>query len=433
MDMKYLQRAITNKILSRMKLDQVIVLSGARQTGKTTLCVDMIPQFLNLPFTYISFDDPDERLRFRHSGISILETIKTPLVILDEVQKIPVLFEHLKFVIDKQKRAINKVKKTFIITGSSELLLLKNIKETLAGRAALLYLFPFSLAEVLEYQSKSLLTQLWEGKKIKNEDIKNFDALSPEKKRTAMRMAKIHRTWGGFPPVWQREENEHKINWLKDYRTTYLERDISDVGQVSNLDMFSLVQKMLCSRSAQLLSISEIARDVTLAVNTVKRYINLLQLSLQCYLIPPFFSNISKRFVKSPKLYFMDNGLIKAILGEMSIHDSALYENWIFSELLKWKQLQAREPELFFYRTAAGKEIDFLLIGEQQIIPIEIKFSQVISSTDARNVISFLEEYQHLASTGIIVYPGKEMHQVVKNVWAIPDWFLFVEILSLQK
>lgn len=279
----------------------------------------------------------------------------------------------------------------------------------------------FSLAEILECKSKSLLTELWESKKLRNEDIKGYDALSPEKKRSAMRIARIHQTWGGFPPVWQREETEDKINWLKDYRTTYLERDISDVGQVSNLDMFIMVQKMLSTRTAQLLSLSEIAREVTLAVNTVKRYINLLQRSLQCYLVPPFFSNVSKRFIKSPKLYFLDIGLIKAILGELSIHDSALYENWIFSELLKWKQLQTIEPELYFYRTAAGKEIDFLLIGKRKIVPLEITFSQVVSSTDARNMVSFLEEYRQLASTGIIIYPGKEMHLVMKNIWAIPD------------
>ena len=144
--MDYLQRNITNVLLSRINSEQILVITGARQTGKTTLCENLLPKLLNLPMTYISFDDPDERLRFQHSAIAILESIETAVIILDEVQKIPSLFDPLKYVVDKQSKL--GLKKIIILTGSSQLLLMKNIKETLAGRVALFNLYPFSLSEV---------------------------------------------------------------------------------------------------------------------------------------------------------------------------------------------------------------------------------------------------------------------------------------------
>ena len=140
-----------------------------------------------------------------------------------------------------------------------------------------------------------------------------------------------------------------------------------------DIDTFVLTQKLLCARTGQILSISEGARDASLAVNTVKRYINLLTMSFQCYLLPPYFENVSKRLIKSPKIFFPDAGLNRVTLGEMSIHAGAAYESWVFSELTKWKQLQLVEPDLFFYRTSGGREIDFLLVGNGKVVSLEAR------------------------------------------------------------
>ena len=423
--MDYFNRDILPIIASRMKQDPVIVITGARQTGKTTLCEFQLPGTLDLTFTYISFDDPDERQRFQKAGVSILETIETPLVILDEVQKIPSIFDPLKLVIDRQRKKNGGSNKTFILTGSSQLLLLKNIRETLAGRVALCHMYPLSIHELTGESGTPLLTQLWQKNKMPGRLTGEFYTLSPSRIRNLIRVRDESLAWGGYPPVWSRKEPADKLNWLKDYRKTYLERDISDIGQVADIDMFATVQKLLCSRTANILSISEVARDVSLAVNTVKRYLNLLNVSFQCFLLPPYFENAGKRLIKSPKLYFPDVGLNRVILGDITINKGASYETWVFSELIKWKQLQPVEPELFFYRTSAGMEIDFLIAGEGQIVPVEVKANDRATSADARNIEAFIKEHPVKAKFGIIVYKGSEIAEVRKNIWAIPDWYLF--------
>jgi len=423
--MEYIKRHMGRVMEERSRRERIIVLTGARQTGKTTLCERQLPGQWDLPYTSISFDDPDERLRFQNAAVSLLESFKTPLVILDEVQKLPALFEALKLVTDRQKMQDEGSHPLFLITGSSQLLLMRNIRETLAGRVALCHLYPFSLAEVAGTSDMPLLSTIWRELEMSGEAVKKYAILSPEEGRRLQKLKDLHLAWGGYPPVWQREEAAEKWNWLRDYRKTYLERDVADVGQVANLDTFAMAQKLLCTRTANILSVSEVARDLSLAVNTVKRYLNLLVLSFQCFLLPPYFANVGKRFVKSPKLYFPDTGLMKVILGEFSINQGALYENWVFSELLKWKELQAMEPDLFFYRTSGGLEIDFLLTGAGRMLPIEVKSHDRVSPADGRNLEVFLKEYDAVAKMGLLVYPGRELLEIRPQVWAIPDWYLF--------
>lgn len=420
--MDLVRRNLLDTILPRLKHERVIVVSGARQTGKTTLCEAQIPRHLDLPYTYISFDDPDERMRFQSSAVSILESIDTPLVILDEVQKSPSLFDPLKLVVDReQKKAARKI---YLVTGSSQLLLLKGVRETLAGRVALFQLYPFSLREVSGHDRIPLLTRLWQTRRLGREDIKNPQVLPAQALRTAVKLRDEHLSWGGYPPVWQRKENDAKISWLKNYRKTYLERDIADVGQVADIDTFALAQKILCSRIANILSISEAARDLALAVNTVKRYLGLLTMTFQGFLLPPYFENTGKRFIKSPKLFFSDVGLIKAVLGDLGVSPGALYENWIFTELMKWKELQPIEPELYFYRTGAGMEIDFLIAGKDFILPIEAKAHAKVSAADGRSIESFLKDHPRVSTIGLVVYKGRDVVEIRKNIWAVPDWYL---------
>jgi uncharacterized protein len=421
--MNYLQRSIIHVLLSRITNEQAVVITGARQTGKTTLCEYLLPRLLNLPFVYISFDDPDERLRFQHSAITILESLEPQLIILDEVQKIPSLFDPLKYVVDKQKKS--GLKKIYILTGSSQLLLMNNIKETLAGRVALCHLYPFSLSEVSEAGTSPFITNIFSEKTLKDKDVKVFNTIAPDVIRKAIHIRNEHQAWGGYPPVWIRKSEVAKLNWLKDYRRTYLERDIFDVGQVANIDTFAVAQKILCSRTGQMFSISEVARDLSLSVNTIKRYINLLTMSFQCHLLPPYYENIGKRFIKSPKIFFPDAGLNGVILGDTKVSSGASYETWIFSELLKWKQLQPIEPDLFFYRSAGGLEIDFLICGSGIILPIEVKASEKVSYADGRTLEHFIAEHKKTSPLGIIVYRGKIVQEIRKNIWAVPDWFLF--------
>jgi len=421
--MDTVKRSIIDTITTRLQQEGIVALTGARQTGKTTLCEELLPEFLDLPFTYISFDDPDERLRFQRAAVSILESVTTPLVVLDEVQKIPQLFDPLKLVVDRERKKPVAERKRFVLTGSSQLLMMKNIQESLAGRVALCQMHPFSLHELTNHGAP-LLSRIWRDHAVSRQDAERLQLAAPQQLRTLRRVRDEHRLWGGYPPVWQRTGDTERLNWLKDYRKTYLERDIADVGQVANIDTFALAQKLLCSRTANLLSISEVARDLGVAVNTLKRYLELLTMSFQCCLLPPWHENVGKRLVKSPKLYFPDVGLNRAILGELAVSPGAVYETWVFAELLKWKQLQPLEPELYFYRTAAGLEVDFLLADQRGIIPLEIKFSERVTSSDGRSVATFLAEHPQAAHVGLVVYPGDEIVELRKNVWGVPDWYL---------
>lgn len=422
--MNSIKRSLLGVVSERLRHDRVVVLTGARQTGKTTLCEIQLPQLLGLPSTYISFDDPDERFRFQKSAVSILESIKTPLIILDEVQKLPALFDPLKLVVDRDARKPEEGRKSFVMTGSSQLLMMKNIRETLAGRVALCQMYPFSLFELTDGSEPPLLSRVWRNQAVSQQDVEQLELASPKKLRQLRATRDDHQVWGGYPPVWQRQGAAERMNWLKDYRKTYLERDISDVGQVADIDTFALAQKLFCTRTANLFSISEVARDLGMAVNTVKRYLELLTMSFQIFLLPPWHSSAGKRLVKSPKLFSPDAGLNRAILGERSISQGAAYESWLFSELLKWKQLEPVEPALYFYRTAAGMEIDFLLAGERGIVPLEVKSSQRVTAHDGRSVEKFIEEHAKEARIGLVVYQGNEMVEIRKSVWAVPDWYL---------
>ena len=429
--MHYIKRNVLLPIQSRLEQDRVIVVTGARQTGKTTLCTELIPDLLQQPYTYISFDDPDERIRFQNAAVRTLDSITTPIIVLDEVQKFPALFDPLKYVIDKEKRKGKQLKRLFLLTGSSQLMLMKSVKESLAGRIALFNLSPFSYNEVLECNSLPLLDRIWQKNKIAKDDVNLFLSLGPDDIRYALQKIELHKSWGGYPPIWQRKKTTHKINWLKDYRTTYVEKDITDVGQISNVETFVLIQKLLCVRTAQLFSISAVARDAGVAVNTVKRYINLLTFTFQCHILQPYFENIGKRFIKSAKIFFPDAGLNSVLLGEMSIDTGAAYETWVFSELDKWRQLQEIKPDLFFYRTAAGMEIDFLLVGNGSILPIEVKSAKRIDSADVRNLKLFLEDHKTTTKIGIVIYPGNELQEITKGIWSVPDWYLFGGFQSL--
>jgi predicted AAA+ superfamily ATPase len=422
--MDYIERHIAPLLLSRLRRDRIVVLTGSRQVGKTTFCEHQLPSELETSYAYVSFDDPDERHRFQKAAVSILEGLTAPLVILDEVQKIPALFDPLKFVTDGQRRRGDEAAPLFVLTGSSQLLLMKSIRETLAGRVALCHLYPFSLAEVAEYPAPPLLTRIWQTGAVSGDMVKGFHSLSPEKARQLQGLRDKHLAWGGYPAVWQRENAAERLSWLRDYRKTYLERDVADVGQVADIDTFASAQKLLCARSANLLSLSEVARDLALSVNTIKRYLHLLVMTFQCFLLQPYSENVGKRLIKSPKVYFADTGLMRAILGDLSIGGGATYENWVFNELTKWKQLQPVEPEIFFYRTSAGREIDFLIAAQGMTLPIEVKSHDRVSSADGQNLEAFLKERPSIP-LGLVVYPGREFVEIRPRIWAMPDWYLF--------
>lgn len=423
MRMELYPRAVLPLLKARLEHWPITVLTGARQTGKTTLVRDLLPASGEPEAVYFSLDDPDERLRLAADAVRRLDH-GTRLVILDEIQKQPALLDAVKLLADRKKGH------RFLLLGSSQILLLQQIRETLAGRATLLELWPLALGERLKGQEVPLsgLDRIWRGGESA---LRRMAEAAPpaEMARLWRGRAEEHFRWGGFPRLGALPERDRLV-WLRDFRRTYLERDLADLGRVADLDQFALAQNLLAARTAQILSHSEVARELGVAVNTVKRYVRFLEISYQVLLLRPLLPTVTARLVKSPKLYWTDPGLAR-LLADRLEGNGALFETAVLAEILRWRSWQEDPPALHFYRTAAGREVDFVLHSSQRVLALEVKASQRAHRTDARALVEFLDSTnipgvaRSATRLGLVVTGGREVEALVPHVWAIPDWRLF--------
>lgn len=416
-------RGVLPLLTARLARWPITVLTGARQTGKTTLVRDLLPASGGSPSVYLSLDDPDERLRLAADPVRRLDH-GSRLVILDEIQKQPGLLDAVKLLVDRKQGH------RFLLLGSSQILLLQQVRETLAGRASLLDLWPLALVERTRNSAvpPSGLDLIWrEGEPA----LKRMAGAPPpaETARQWRGQAEEHLRWGGYPSLEPLAEPDRRV-WLRDFRRTYLERDLADLGRVADLDQFALAQNLLAARTGQLLSYSEVARELGVAVNTVKRYVRFLEISYQVALLPPLLPTMTARLVKSPKLYWTDPGLAR-MLAERSEGNGALFETAVLGELLRWRSWQPDPPALHFFRTAAGREVDFVLHGPQRVLAVEVKSSQKAHRLDARALVEFLGTAtipavtRNASRVGIVVTRGREVEPLAPSVWAVPDWQLF--------
>ncbi len=415
-------RGLLPLLETRLERWPVTVLTGARQTGKTTLVRELLPRAGGPEAVYFSLDDPDERLRLAVDPVRRLDHGRR-LVILDEVQKHPALLDAVKLLADRKEGH------RFLLLGSSQILLLQRVRETLAGRATLLELWPLALVERVEGEEVPLsgLDLLWHGGEDAIDELR-ASTISADEVRRRRALAEDHRLWGGYPAL-EALSDEDRLVWLRDFRRTYLERDLADLGRVADLDQFALAQNLLAGRTGQLLSYSEVARELGVAVNTVRRYLRFLEISYQVYLLRPLLPTVTGRIVKSPKLYWTDPGLAR-ILAEGATTDGALFETTVLAELLRWRSFQRDPPSLHFVRTRAGREVDFLLHDGSRLVALEAKTSERAHGQDARAVAHLLEaEARGAGGTarrlGVVVTRGREIEPLAPRVWAVPDWRLF--------
>lgn len=322
----------------------ILTITGPRQSGKTTLSRLLAPE---LP--YFSLEDPDTRAFATEDPRAFLRQVADG-AILDEVQRAPELFSYLQGVVDADRRMGR-----FILTGSSQFELLGSITQSLAGRASLLHLLPFSYAE-LETAGCAPTS---------------VDAL-------------LHA--GFFPPIYDRSVDP--TVWLQDYVGTYLERDVRQILNIQDLATFQRFIQLCAGRIGQLLNITSLAADTGITRVTAESWLSVLQASHLVFLVRPWFSNLSKRFVKTPKLYFCDPGLAAWFVGartasHISAHPQrgALFENWIMTEILKQHTNHGVKPALYFLRDKEGHEIDALIeTGPDTFDAVEIKSGETIAS-----------------------------------------------------
>lgn len=356
---------------------RIIVLTGARQTGKTTLVKKLFSDY-----EYLSIEDPVMRVEYNKLTAAQWKN-NYPRAILDEVQKEPRLIGSIKAVYDQWDEP------KYILLGSSQLLLLEKVKESLAGRCIIMELFPLTLPE--------LTTQSWEDP-LRNSLFLDFirtgfqhdflpsffmDKRMPEKKAALDHATKF----GGYPAVSEDILSaEEKNDWLKNYVKTYLERDIRDLASFRDLDPFVKLQRYLALNTGNLVNASAIAGHLGISSKSVQRYIQYFELSYQAISLMAWSRNKSKRLVKSPKIHYLDSGVINAVLQKSGGMTGNEYESFVISEI--FKQIKNADIPVSFYhlRTFDGREVDLLLEFPEGYIAFEIKMSENINKRDSKNL-----------------------------------------------
>lgn len=377
-------RKIAGTVLQKntSRFGRIIVFTGARQTGKTTLARKLFPEY-----EYISVEDPIMRSKYVQLTAMQWKTL-FPFAILDEVQKEPVLIESIKSVYDQWPEP------RYILLGSSQLLLLNKVKESLAGRCTIMEIFPLTIPE--------LRTQSWEENTedslfqqfIKGENPVEFlPSFLFDKHMTEKQKAWDHYLkFGGYPAVSDSElPDEEKYDWLKSYVQTYLERDIRDLASFRDLEPFVKLQRYLAINTGNLINVSAIATQLGFGAKTVSRYIRYFEISYQAISLPSWSRNETKRLVKMPKIHYLDNGIIQTILQKRGGITGNEFESLVIAEIYKQTRTLQNSANFFHLRTHDGKEVDLIIELPEGYLAFEIKMKDIIGKQDIRHLTNLGE------------------------------------------
>ncbi len=402
---------------SKSKLGRVIALTGARQTGKTTLVQTGFPGY-----TYISLEDPV--VRPEYSALSAPQWHENfPKAILDEVQKVPAIIESIKAVYDAYPES------KYILTGSSQILLMEKIRESLAGRVALFELYPLTLPEMMTTSWEDNINDSRMIQWLRNPGDQNFlngIPIRDEQYAKASRLMEKYLQFGAMPIIIDDELTENdKFDWLYDYIQTYLQRDIRDLANLRDLEPFVRAQKALAGLTGQCINMSNLARQAGITAKTAKRFLTYLEISYQVILLKPWFRNLNKRLVKSPKTHFLDPGIQRIILGRRGQVTGAEFESAIVAEIFKQIKNSRLPVECYHLRTVDGREVDLLLESEDGFVPIEIKLTNKIIETDARHLRDLEEILDRPILHSFIISNDPSIKKIDSNITALPvSWFL---------
>ncbi len=349
-----------------------VVVTGPRQSGKSTL----LKKLFSPEYQYVTFDDPVKRETALRDPRFFLESLGEK-VILDEIQYVPHLTDYLKILIDEDRSKRGR----FILTGSQQFSMMKTIGDSLAGRVAVTELLPFSHPEL---------------KQALNSD--------PHYKTPADFFT--HAILRGSYPEPALDTTIERDAWYGSYLQTYLERDIRSIYNIGHLREFQNFLKLLAGRAGQILNLNSLSVEAGVTVPTLKNWVSILEASRLIYLLPPYYRNLGKRITKSPKIYFLDLGLLGYLLSIEKVDfespmAGALYENFVVAEAVKAQLHAGKRPSLYFYRTYAGLEIDLLVEKGQRLYPVEIKATKT-PRMKMGEPMSLLSEYDK-----IHVQPGQ--------------------------
>jgi len=379
-----------------------VVLIGPRQSGKTTL----LSKLFSEQYPIISLEPPDVRLAAQSDPRGFLNLYPPPIV-FDEIQYAPGLLPYIKENIDANRSQTGQ----YILTGSQNLLLMSQVTESLAGRAAVLKLMPLTRRETARMSEKNFP---WE----------NPPASSLPPQTSVELWEQILR--GYYPEPASHPERDARL-WQASYIQTYLERDVRNLRNLGDLTQFQVFLRALAARSAQILNLSDLARDVGVAVNTAKDWISILEASFQVFILRPYYANIGKRLIKSPKIYFTDIGLLCYLVGLRDIEHAAagpmggaIFENLVIADLFKTFLHRGEEPLLYYWRTTAGSEVDVIIDTQAGLLPLEIKLSETPRPEMANEIRVFQSDFKEKALPGYVIHPGSVVLPLGPGVTALP-------------
>jgi len=374
-----IKREAKKELLTLANQFKAIAITGPRQSGKTTLARSTFPKK-----PYVSLENPDMRRFALDDPRGFIANYPYGAVI-DEVQRAPELFSYLQQVLDE-----DNVRGKYILTGSNNFLLQENISQSLAGRIAYLNLLPFSYSEL---PGKSTIN-------IKELIFKGF-----------------------YPPIYDQPVKPN--SWYSNYIRTYIERDVRQIKNITDLNAFERFLRLCAGRTGQLLNMNSIAVETGVDNKTIASWIGVLESSFIIFRLHPHHRNFNKRLVKMPKIYFYDTGLVCALLG---IHDHSqldyhhlygnLFENFVVSEILKSRFNKALPSDLFFWRDNIGHEIDIIVENGDELIPVEVKSGSTITD-DFFKGIKYFEKVSGFSS-GTVIYGGSERQARSNNIKIIP-------------
>ncbi len=367
-----IKRDISEYILRMATQYPVVTVTGPRQSGKTTIVKEL---FNNKP--YVSLENIDQMERAETDPRGFLASFPDGAVI-DEVQRVPSLFSYIQGIADEKK-----MNGMFILTGSYQFALMKSITQSLAGRTAIVELLPFSINEIRNtYEIKSIDELLFKG---------------------------------FYPRIY--DQNLDPYQALEFYFRTYVERDLREISQIHNLSLFKRFVRMCAGRTGQILNLSNLANSVGVTHTTAREWISLLEASYIVFLLEPYFINIKKRLVKSPKLYFYDTGLATHLMGigqqeQLLTHPlrGNLFENLVIMEILKYRYNEGKSNNLNFYRDHKGNEVDIIYNLAQHTLPIEVKSGQTVTKDYFKGLNHFEKLFTDLPYGKAIVYGGDSYH-----------------------
>jgi uncharacterized protein len=381
----YVPRALRARLSEALASFPAVLVTGPRQSGKTTF----LREEFGAGARYVSLDDPLERSLAVADPNGFLDRFEEDRVILDEIQYVPELFSYLKLRIDRDRQRRGR----WLLTGSQQFQLMARVGESLAGRIALLDLLPFSLLELPEAGERALPALLWDG----------------------------------FYPEPALEPGKRDL-WISSYVQTYVERDVRQLQNVQDLRTFETVLALCAARHGQELNMADLARAAGISQPTVKSWITLLEAAFVVRLLPPHFENFGKRLIRSPKLYFLDSGLAAALTRQPGAEAAlagamggVLFEGFVVSEAFKVYAIEARRPELHFWRSQDGLEVDLLLSLPGGLVPVEIKLTATPTLKHADALVRWKQlAGRNAAGPGLLVCNVPEPRDLPAGNRALP-------------